>query len=216
MKINTVIFDVDGVLLDTIPYHFQAWKKVFNELEIDFNFNDYLMKVNGLPRIIGITNILSSIDKEVIDEIAKRKQEYFLEKVEKEYPRPLSGVISFLKILKKKNINIAAASSSKNAFFLLKKARISSYFDEIITGNDFTKSKPDSELFLIACNRLSANPWECLVVEDAAVGVQAAINAKMKTVGLLSSRDNKIVIADLVINSLQDYRKILENFIFTS
>src|ERR1035438_9062702 len=114
MKIKTVICDVDGVLLDTVPYHFEAWEQLFNDEGIRFTYDDYLSKVNGLPRLTGIKNIMPSLEKAYIDKLAKRKQEYFMLKIEKIPPKPLAGVVSFFQKLREKKYNIAAASSSKN------------------------------------------------------------------------------------------------------
>lgn len=209
-KIQAVIFDVDGVLLDSVPYHFNAWKKLFNEYGIKFTFDDYLQKVNGLPRLTGIKNILPQLNNNELEIQAEKKQNYFLAMVSKKPPKPLSGVVKLLKKLKKLNIKTAAASSSKNSPYLLKKAGLDTYFYAIISGNDFVHSKPHPDIFITASKKLSVSSESCVVVEDAAIGIQAAKNADMKTIGVLTSNDTTIVdLADLTMKSMEDQSSVL-------
>lgn len=212
-KIKAVIFDVDGVLLDTVPYHFQAWKQLFDKQNIPFTNDDYITKVNGLPRLVGIANIMPYADQQTIQQLAEEKQRYLTQMFLQRPPKPLPGVISLFNKLKKKGIKLAAASSSKNAPFLLKQAQLTDFFSVIISGSDFSKSKPDPELFLLAGKKLKIKPQQCLVIEDASIGIQAAKNGHMKTIGLLSSNDASIVnLADFTIDSIGNYKTIV-NFI---
>jgi beta-phosphoglucomutase len=211
MKIRAVIFDVDGVLLDSVPYHFKAWKKIFSEQEIEFSFQDYLNKVNGLPRITGVTNMIGSKNQAKAESLAHRKQLYLKELINKKPPKPLSGVKQLLRALRKKGLKLAAASSSKNAPDLLESAGLARFLDTIVGGNDFVHPKPHPELFLTASQRLKTDPQFCLVLEDASIGIQAAKNAKMKTIGVLSSNDlNLKNEAHLTINSLKEIPTILK------
>lgn len=216
MKNNTikaVIFDVDGVLLDTVPYHFKAWKKLFLDQGVRFTFQDYLQKVNGIPRLSGISNIMPNLNPKELETLADKKQSYFLKSITENSPKPLDGVVNLLKELKRRKIKIAAASSSKNAPKLLKNAGLSEYFDAVVGGHDFTRSKPDPELFLVASKKLNIDPFNCVVVEDAAAGVQAAKNANMKTIGILTSADQEIKnIADISLKSLKESETVI-NFI---
>jgi beta-phosphoglucomutase len=208
---SAVIFDVDGVLLDTVPYHFKAWHQLFAEEGYTFTHKDYLEKVNGLPRETGIKNVLTNITKTNIKKLTDRKQQYFMEHIAKSMPQPLPGVVSFLNALKTRDTLIGAASSSKNAPALLMKAGIAHHFSIIISGADFKQSKPHPEIFILASQRLSINPESCTVIEDSYHGVQAAKNAKMRAIGVLSSNDEKIAsLADFVVDSLKDYERCLE------
>ena len=112
MKKLAIIFDVDGVLLDTVPYHFSAWKKLFKKQAVSFTFGDYLQKVNGLPRITGVTNMFKGISQSKADVLGDMKQQYFLDMVAKNPPKPLEGVIEFLQYLKKKNVKRICQKSS--------------------------------------------------------------------------------------------------------
>lgn len=208
--IQAVIFDVDGVLLDTVPYHFHAWKQLFNEQKVTFRYTDYITKVNGLPRLTGITNMLPHLPDTDMHRLAEKKQSYFLQMVRSKPPKPLIGVVSLLQALKKMNISMAAASSSRNAPMLLTNAGIAPYFQTVVSGHDFTKPKPHPEIFLLAAQRIAIPPSSCLVVEDAVSGIRAARNAGMKSAGILSSQDQHIrKYADISIFSFKEKKAFL-------
>lgn len=210
---KAIIFDVDGVLMDSVPYHYAAWEKTFHEHDIPFTYDDYLTKVNGLPRITGVRNIVPNASDSEVEKLAEKKQSYFLKAIEESAATPLPGVVMFLKTLQKKKIPFVAASSSKNARTLLEAAQIADYFHAIITGNDFTHPKPHPDIFLTAAEKLALSPTECVVIEDAIHGIHAAKNAGMGTVGLLSSHDTEIgKTADISISSLTEFPRILTTF----
>lgn len=213
MKIDSVIFDVDGVLLDSVPYHFKAWKKLFEEEGRKFTFDDYLNKVNGIPRMAGIKNILPDKTDEELKSLSDLKQSYLLEMIEAKFPEPLSGVESLLRKLINKKYKLAAASSSKNSPALLEKSGLKPLFKVIVSGYDFKHAKPHPDIFLTAISKLGSKPEASVVVEDATVGIRAAINAGAKTIGVLTSNDEKIAsLADLTIKSLGEHEKIF-NFL---
>lgn len=208
--IQAVIFDVDGVLLDTVPYHFRAWKQLFSEEGVSFTFQDYVQLVNGLPRDIGIKNILGDRTKEDLAALAARKQGYFLSFVAQNPPQPLEGVKELLEELHKRKLLLAAASSSKNAPLLVEKAGLAKLLQANVGGSDFTFPKPHPDIFLTAAKKLGASPETCVVVEDAYLGIQAAKEAGMKTIGVLSSQDAEIPkLADVTIATMTDKKSIL-------
>ncbi len=211
---KAIIFDVDGVLVDTVPYHFLAWQKMFQQAGASFDFSDYLEKVNGLPRAVGIKNILTDVADDELDKLAEVKQQFFLELVDHKPPKPLGGVKAFLHSLGNNLFYLAAASSSKNAPFVLKKTKLDHFFNTIVSGHDFKKPKPDPELFLLAAKKLGMNPSECVVFEDAYHGVEAGNRGGMYTIGLLTSNDQKIPeIAHLTVHDLKKHQKILDHIL---
>lgn len=185
-SISAIIFDVDGVLTDTVPFHFRAWQKVFAEEGIVFEKNDY-QRINGVPRNAGVSIILQTNNTERIREVGDRKQHYYLELLEQTPPQPLPGILSFITQARKAGLRIAAASSSKNAALVLAAANLIEYFDAIITGHDFKNPKPDPEIFLRAANQLGVDPLQTIVVEDAVHGIIAAKAGNFRSVGIANS-----------------------------
>jgi len=139
MDLKAVIFDLDGVVVNTVPLHFKAWKKMFSEHGKNFSFQDYKEKVNGIPRIDGAKAILPQSSQQKLKKAASNKQNYFLEFLEKEGVEIYKSTLNLIKNLRKKSIKVAVISSSKNCLYILEKANIDNLFDVIITGNDIKR-----------------------------------------------------------------------------
>jgi beta-phosphoglucomutase len=185
---RAVIFDLDGVVVSTDEYHYQAWKRMAGEEAISFDrsINESL---RGISRMESLHIILKQSSKRYSDpeklDLAERKNRYYRELLHKLSPSDiLPGVIPLLTALKAHGLAIAIGSSSKNAKTILDKINLLDAFDTIVDGNDLTNSKPDPEVFLLAANRLNVSPASCLVVEDAEAGMEAAVAARMKTFGV--------------------------------
>lgn len=174
MKLKGAIFDLDGVIVNTVPLHFQAWKKMFAEYGHAFTMEEYLSKVDGRPRPEGAAAILTELGPEEIEKAGERKQKYYLELLESEPIEIFEETVNLIEKLKREEIKLAAASSSKNAVRILKKIGLYDIFDANVSGADFEKGKPDPEIFLTATKKLKLKPNECVVFEDAQAGVEAA------------------------------------------
>ncbi len=199
--LKAVIFDLDGVIVNTVPVHFEAWKKMFSEYGKNFTFEDYKNKVDGIPRIDGAKAILTDLDESTLSEAATKKQSYFLEFLAQEPIQQYDTTVNLIHDLKKQHIKVAVISSSKNCKFVLDKIKLTQFLDIIITGNDITKGKPDPQVFLLAATRLNTPPSECVVFEDAVLGVQAAKNAGMFCVGIDRYKSpDRLKKADIVID----------------
>jgi beta-phosphoglucomutase len=181
--IKAVIFDLDGVIVSTDRYHFQAWKRLADSLGIPFGreSND---RLRGVSRMESLEIMLEksarrySLDEK--REMAERKNTYYRELLTGLSPADiLPGVINMIKTLKDRQVKIAIGSSSKNARAILRAVGLEDEFDVIADGNHITRSKPDPEVFTIAAMRLGVSPEECLVVEDAEAGVEAGLAAGM-------------------------------------
>jgi beta-phosphoglucomutase len=215
MAFRAAIFDLDGVIVDTVPIHFKAWKKMFSEYGIEFTFDDYKKKVDGIPRIDGCKAILTDLSDDEIQVASSRKQVYYLEYLEKEGVKVYESTISLIKQLLANKIKVAVISSSKNLLMILKKTHTESLFEVKIGGNDITKGKPDPQVFLMAAERLGVPVGESLVFEDATLGVEAAKRAGMYCVGI--DRDNHPMLfqkADITVKDLSevDFQRILSIF----
>ena len=205
------IFDLDGVVVNTVPIHFKAWKKMFFEYGIDFTFDDYKSKVDGIPRYDGARAILKDISDAELREASDRKQRYFLEFIEKEDIPVYTSCIDLIKELKSYDKKIAIASSSRNCKRILQRAGIIHLADAIVDGNDITRAKPDPQIFQLACERLGCAYAECVVFEDAVLGVEAAVNGKMLCIGIdRYSNPQRLAKANLVVDDLSkvDYKTI--------
>ena len=182
------IFDLDGVIVDTAKYHFLAWKKIANQLGIEFTEeNNELLK--GVSRVRSLDIILELGNKEASQEdkntwLVQKNEDYLSQLVDMDSSEILPGVFAVLQFLKEHNQPIALGSASKNARPILEKTGILHYFDAIVDGNDVTNAKPDPEVFLIAAQLLNIEPKNAIVFEDSVAGIQAANIAKMTSVGI--------------------------------
>ncbi len=188
MNIHACIFDLDGVIVDTAKYHYRSWRKLANSLGFDFSEADNeqlkgVSRMQSLEIILGIGN--KTLDEAEKQALAAQKNDWFLEYIHTMTPDEiLPGVIPFLENLKTQNIRIALGSASKNAVPTLKKVKLLDAFEVIIDGTKTTRSKPDPQVFLLAAKGLGIAPQHCIVFEDAAKGIEAALSANMYAVGL--------------------------------
>ncbi len=199
------IFDLDGVIVNTVPLHFKAWKKMFGEYGIDFTFDMYKAKVDGIPRLDGARAILTDIDEKELKGAGDRKQSYFLDLVSKEGVPLYDSSVTLVKELRKRKIKIAIASSSRNCRKILEITGIVKLADAIIQGGDFKAGKPDPEIFQLSAKKIKTKPLECVVFEDAVLGVEAAKNGGMLCVGIdRYGKPKRLSGADLVVKDLSE------------
>lgn len=176
---EAVLFDLDGVLADTAEYHYEAWKKLGEELNIQINkeFNEQLKGVSredSLQLILEYGGRGTDFNKEEFLELAKRKNDTYLKLIERVSPKDVyPGILSLLKELKENDIKISLASASKNGPKLLKQMELIDYFDAIADPNEVEKGKPAPDIFELAAEKVSATISECIGVEDARAGVDA-------------------------------------------
>ena len=206
MNKKAIIFDLDGVIVDTAKYHYLSWRNLANDLGFDFTEeqNEQLKgvsRVKSLEILLKIGNIELSENKK--QELLTEKNEEYLEYVNTmTADEILPGIQLALNFLDDNNIEYALGSASKNAPLILKKVGLFDRFTAIVDGNNVSKAKPDPEVFLIAAKRLNKNPSNCIVIEDALAGIQAANTAKMTSVAI----GNKKILhkADFVLNSTNE------------
>lgn len=198
--IKACIFDLDGVIVDTAKYHFLAWRRLALELGSDLTEADN-EKLKGVSRMQSLQIILDlakiNVSKERKEALATRKNDWFVEYIEAMKPDEIfPGVKQLISSLKKKGIKVALASSSKNAPRVVELLGISSLFDVIVDGSMIIDTKPDPEIFLLTAQKLAVKPADCVVFEDAEAGVEAALRAGMKCVGVGSenlAKANRVV-----------------------
>ena len=187
--IKGIIFDLDGVLVSTDELHYQAWKRLAQELGIkDFTKEDN-EKQRGVSRMESLEIVLNKGDKvyslEEKEELAERKNAYYVDLLETlDNKAVLCGVVKTIRYLKQLGMLIGIGSVSKNTPAILQKTELDQYIDKVSCGLDITNSKPDPEVFLVAAKKLGLEPENCLVVEDSAAGIVAAKAAGMKSLGV--------------------------------
>lgn len=187
--IKGVIFDLDGVIVSTDELHYEAWKKLAEELGItDFTKEDN-EKQRGVSRMESLEVVLAKGSRQYTEEekvqLADRKNNYYKEMLKTlDKSALLPGSEETLLKLREKNILIALGSASKNAIDILKQIEIYDLFNEISSGLDVTRSKPDPQVFLVAAQKLGLDPSECLVVEDSKAGIVAAKAGGMKSLAV--------------------------------
>ena len=185
---KAIIFDLDGVLVFTDKFHYQAWKQIADQLGVYFDekVND---RLRGVSRAESLEIILERYDGALSFE---EKQNYLEEKnnIYRSYLETMTEadvsaeVRDTLKKLHDAGYLLAVGSSSKNAGYILERTDLKKYFDAVSDGNNITHSKPDPEVFLKAAEYLGVEPVECFVVEDADAGIDAAKAAGMRAVGI--------------------------------
>lgn len=185
---KAIIFDLDGVLVFTDRFHYQAWKQMADSMNIYFD-EEINHRLRGVSRMESLEIILEHYDgtftQEEKQRLAEQKNETYRELLAQMTPEDVSEEVrSTLLALKEQGYRLAIGSSSRNTKYILEKTNLSQYFDAISDGTNITKSKPDPEVFLKAAQYLGEAPERCVVVEDAHAGIDAAKAAGMLAVGI--------------------------------
>ncbi|MCF7858618.1 MAG: HAD family phosphatase [Candidatus Cloacimonetes bacterium] len=208
-NLKAVIFDMDGVIIDSEPYYYKIQQKLFNELGFTVSKLEYskfvgaglhfmwkeLSKKHNLK--LPISQLLE-INNDLTYNSFKNKDDLVA----------IEGFLDFFNYLKRNNFKTAVASSTpkKTIEIILTKLNILDSFDVIISAEEVTNGKPAPDIFLKAADLLTCDPTECVVIEDSQNGVRAAITAGMKCIGLVnpSSGDQDLSFADIRINKFSD------------
>lgn len=202
--LKAIIFDMDGVLIDSSKYIWEAHNSILEEEDIHLSKNEITpYRGMSLRDQYGIWKKKYGIKKYNLEEFRQKSLEIQQKLMKKE--KPNSSLVKLLKQAKEKNIRMAVATSSTRyrAKWILKKLKIIDYFESIVTADDVEKHKPEPHLFLAAAKKLSIEPEDCVVIEDAQNGIDAAKRANMKVVGLLRKHHTRAELgkADLVAES---------------
>ena len=189
MNYKAVIFDLDGVICFTDHYHFLAWKALADSLGIPFDEakND---RLRGVSRMASLEIVLEEYHGPALSDedkvrLAEKKNDLYRASLQFMTPADLSDEVrDTLNALRARGLRLAIGSSSKNAPLILERIGLDGYFDAVSDGNNITHSKPDPEVFTMAAQMLNLPPEQCLVVEDALAGVQAAAAGGFHSAGI--------------------------------
>jgi beta-phosphoglucomutase len=188
MNKKAFIFDLDGVIVDTAKFHFLAWKKLADSLNINFT-HEINEQLKGVSRVRSLEIILSQGNVPASQEdknkwLAQKNEDYLAFVHQMDKSEILPRVEEVLQFLKANNQYVVLGSASKNARPILEKVNILHYFDALVDGNDVTNAKPDPEVFLQGANQVQVAYQDAIVFEDSVAGIQAANVAGMTSVGI--------------------------------
>lgn len=188
--IRAALFDLDGVIVDTAKYHYLAWRRLAAELGFGFAETDN-ERLKGVSRMRSLDILLevggmggrfSAAEKEAL---AAKKNGWYVEYISQMTPEEiLPGVYPFLEEVRADGVRTALGSASRNTGIILSRLGIGELFDAVVDGTMVTRTKPDPEVFLKCAALLDVPAGECVVFEDAAAGIEAAVAADMYSVGI--------------------------------
>lgn len=209
---QAVIFDLDGVICHTDHYHYLAWKQVADELGIPFD-EQINNRLRGVSRKESFEIILENYEGKLSEEekalYISKKNDIYVNLLEQMSESDLKEEVrQTLESLRSKGLKLAVGSSSKNTKKILNKLGLADFFDAVSDGNNITRSKPDPQVFQMAAQYIEVAPKYCLVVEDATMGVQAAIAAGMDSAALTDARKGNACTYKL--DSFADLVKIIK------
>lgn len=188
-KYEGVIFDLDGVICFTDHYHYLAWKALADSLGIDFDEkkND---RLRGVSRMESLEIVLEGYNGPALSQaekvaLAEKKNGLYRQSLQTMTPKDLSDEVrETLNALRARGVKLAIGSSSKNTPLILERIGLAGFFDAVSDGNNIQRSKPDPQAFTMAAEMLGLEPGNCLVVEDALAGLQAAAAGGFDSAGL--------------------------------
>lgn len=204
-KLEAVLWDLDGVIADTGPYHCRAWQDVFRKRGVDFTEEDFKRYFGQRNDTIIRSTLGGSISPEELDTIAAEKEENYRRRVAGNI-KPLPGATELIGALRERGVKLAIASSAplENVQLILQGLGISNYFQAIVWGREVAEGKPAPQVFLLAATKLGVGPRDCVVIEDAVAGVTAAKRAGMKCVAVTNSHSrSSLQEADLIVDTLE-------------
>lgn len=200
---KAVLFDLDGTLIDNNSYHLESWKRYLKAIGRNISDEEYNRHFNGRTNKDVIQYIYGQgISDEQILKYSMEKEALY-RKIYLPFIRPVAGLIGLLDILKNKNIRMGIATSGiqPNIDFMFEHLPIKKYFEVVVNSSHITKGKPDPEIYITTASLLRVSPKNCLVFEDAVVGIKAAKAAGMKVIALATTHSKEELSgADIIVD----------------
>jgi beta-phosphoglucomutase len=210
-QLRAVLWDMDGTLIDSMPYHWQAWQDILRQINRHVEHGVWNQTV-GMRNSEIIPLLFPDMSPDEITALDRAKEERYREIIETDGIGFLPGVGEWIQRFQTAGWKQAVASSAppENVATVAHALHLNGTFGALISGADVARGKPDPDIVLAAAERLNVPPQDCLVIEDAANGVEAAHRAGMKAIGVLNTQPQ--LQSDLVIKSLQDLTwEMIEN-----
>ena len=207
-KFEAVLWDMDGVIVDTYQGHYSSWLQALAEVGQPFDEEVFRRTFGMNNRLILKTIFGRTLEEDFIQKISTRKEVIFRQDI-KGIVRPLPGVLDWLQRFKAMGVKQAVASSApqENIDALLDELRVRSYFQAEAAGSSL-KGKPDPAVFLLAAELLGVDPRHCLVIEDSIAGVEAAKRAGCRCLAVLTTNTAiELTKADLIVKDLSEFSK---------
>lgn len=209
-----VIFDMDGVLINSNAAHFASWQKIAAEDGVTFSEETFWKTFGMTSEYIVEHYWKKPISSKELADVVERKETAFRESVS-ERVKPIEGAIEFVRFLVEKKTPLAVGSSAPriNVDHVLDWLDLRAFFgDHVVAGNEVTFGKPAPDIFLACAEKLGETPKMCVVIDDSRSGVNAGKNAGMKTVGFFSEGHflEEYENADRVAHSFDELRKFLK------
>jgi beta-phosphoglucomutase len=204
-RLETVLWDLDGVIADTGTYHCRAWQHIFRKRGVDFTEEHFMSHFGQRNDTIIRDTVGYDIPQEELDIIASEKEETYRRLVAGNI-KSLPGAVELIKSLKEYGIKSAIASSAplENIQIIIRGLGIEDCFQAIAWGREVTEGKPSPQIFLLAAEKLETYPGNCVVIEDSIAGVAGAKRAGMKCVAVANSHSRiSLKEADLVVDTLE-------------
>lgn len=212
--LEAVIFDWDGVVVDSSAAHKASWERLAEERNLLLPDNHFTLSFGRVNKVIIPDIFRWTLDPELIEELANRKEELYREILDVTGLDPLPGALEIMVSLRDAGIPMAVGTSTprKNVDAVIGMIGAEGFFDAIISSEDVNKGKPDPEVFLKAAHALGASPENCVVFEDSLYGIQAALSGGMKAVALTTT--HRVSQFDTtwphrIVNSLADVSLIM-------
>lgn len=204
-RLKAVLWDMDGVLVDTAPYHCEAWREAFRKRGIKFTKADFRhgfgqRNDNIIHHVMG-----NDVSPQELEAISIEKEADYRRRVTGNI-KPLPGVMALMESLRRRGVKMAIASSAPmaNIQLIVRSLGLDSYFQAIVGGQEVTEGKPSPQVFLLATRKLGVAPRDGVVIEDAIAGVEAARQAGMKCLAVTNTHGRSgLKAADRIVDTLE-------------
>ena len=204
-----IIFDMDGTIVDSLPYHYKAWKIFFKENKVE-NFSEKLKDYKGGGTLDLLTTVLgNNFSKKELKSMVDDKEIIFRD-IYKNNVIPIEGFIQMLESIKSQKILVGLASNAirKNVKMILNELKIYNDFNSIICGDEVDNGKPNPEMFNKTAKRFKLDKKDCLIFEDSIEGLQGAVNSGIDAIGVKSSSSDKILKSAGAKGTIKNYVNI--------
>lgn len=213
-----IIFDMDGTITLTEPLHHKAFADVFMEFGIEYPFADHIKRFAGVGSKLTFSTILKEhgvkFDDAILADCTTKKRNLYKNIVQESEIATVPGAREFIERVFKRGLRtiIATGNSDLEAVRdILKKVHVFEYFPEIISITEVARGKPFPDVFIEAAKRIQCQPSECVVLEDSANGVQAAVDAKIRCIAFATTTKKDVLLKTGASVVLPDYRALNEN-----